>query len=83
MNTLPHLSPSIYRLQDWVGEASDRAEDWGIRPEEERAGKWAVGTGKQDGLAGKGKDAENDDAHRALLSADADPRGPNQVVPGS
>ena len=62
---LPHLSLSIYRLLDWVGEASDRAQDRGIRPEEERAGKWAGGTEEQDGLAGKGKEAENDEAHRA------------------
>jgi len=60
---LPLLSLSIYRLQEW--EASDRAEDWGVHPEEERAGKRLVGTKEQDGLARKGKAAENDDARRS------------------
>lgn len=76
------MSLSIYRLQEWVGEASDRAQGRGIRPEEGRAGKRAVGTDEQDGLAGKNKDTENDEAHRARLEADADPRSPNQVLTG-
>lgn len=52
------MSPSIYRLQDWVGGASDSTQDRGTHLEEERAGKGSVGTGEQDGLAGKGKEAE-------------------------
>ncbi len=80
---MPHLSPSIYRLQDWVGGASDRAQDRGIHPEEEGAGKRAVGTEEQDGLAGKDQEAENDEAHRARVRAEADPRDPNQVLSGS
>ena len=79
---MPHLSPSIYRLQDWVGETADRAQDGGIHPAEERAGNRSVGTEEQDGLAGKGKEAENDDAHRDRVRAEADPRAPNQVLPG-
>ena len=79
---MPLLSLSIYRLQEWVGKASDRAQDRGIHPEEERAGKWAGGSEEPDGLAGKDKEAENDKAHRALVGAEADPRGPNQVLPG-
>ena len=75
------MSLSIYRLQEWVGEASDRAQDRGIPPEEERAGNRSIGTEEQDGLAGKGKDVENDEAHRALLRADADPRVPHWVLP--
>lgn len=54
----------------------------GIRPEEERAGKGSVGTEEQDGLTGKDKEAENDEAHRARVRAEADPRVPNQVVLG-
>ena len=64
------------------GEASDGAQDRGIRPEEGRADKRAGGSEEPDGLAGKGKEAENDDAHRARLEVEADPRGPNQVLPG-
>jgi len=82
MRTLPLVSLSISRLQDWVGEASDRAQDRGIRPEEERAGKGSVGTEEQDGLTGKDKEAENDEAHRARVRAEADPRVPHQVHPG-
>ena len=78
---MPLVSLSISRLQEWVGEASDRAQDWGIHPEEERAGKQAGGSEEPDGLAGKGKDVENDEAHRALLRADADPRVPHWVLP--
>lgn len=52
------LSISICRLQDWVGEASDPAQDRGFHFEEERVGKWAGSTEDQDGLAGKGKEAE-------------------------
>ena len=63
------------------GGLSDRAQDRGIPPEEERAGKRSVGTEEQDGLAGKGKEAENDEAHRALVGEEADPRVPNQVLP--
>ncbi|GEM_PF-6412925 len=63
------------------GGASDRAQDRGIYPEEERAGKRAGGTEEQDGLAGKGKMAESDEAHRARVRAEADPRVPNQVLP--
>ncbi len=40
------------------GEASDRAQGSGIHPEEELAGKRPGGTGGQDGLAGKVKEAE-------------------------
>ena len=70
-------------MQEWIrGEASDRAQDRGFHPEEEREGKRAVGTEEQDGLAGKGKDVENDEAHRARVGAEADPRGPIQVLPG-
>ena len=80
---MPLLSLSISRLQEWVGgEASDRAQGMGTHLKEERAGMRSVGTEEQDGLVGKGKEAENDEAHRALLRADADPRGPNQVLPG-
>ena len=53
-----------------------------LHPEEERAGKGSVGTDAQDGLAGKDKAAENDEAHRALVKAAADPRVPNQVLSG-
>ena len=74
------MSPSIYRLQEW-GDP-DRVQGRVIHPEEERAGKQAGGTDAQDGLAGKGKAAENDEAHHALLGAEADPRVPNQVLPG-
>ena len=77
------LSFSISRLQEWVGEASDRAQDRGIHPEEERAGKRSLGTEVQDGLAGKGKMAESDEAHRARVKAEADPCVPHQVLPGS
>jgi len=79
---LPLLSLSIYRLQEWVGKASDRAQDRGIHPEEERAGKWAGGPEDPNGLTGKGKEAENDEAQRARVEVEADPRGPNQVLPG-
>ena len=79
---MPLLSLSIYRLQEWVGKASDRAQDRGIHPEEERAGKRAGGTDEQDGLAGKGEEAENGKARRARVGAEADPRGANQVLPG-
>jgi hypothetical protein len=64
------------------GGASDRAQDRGIHPEEERSGKRAGGTEDQDGLAGKGREAENDETHRARVRAEADPRVPNQVLPG-
>ena len=56
--TFPLLSISIYRLQEWIGEASGRAEDWGVHPEEERAGKRSLGTEEEDGLAGRGKEGE-------------------------
>ncbi len=80
---MPLVSPSIYRLQEWVGvEASDRAQDRGIHPEEERAANRSVGTDEQDGLAGMDQEAENDDVHRAPVGAEADPRGPNQVLTG-
>jgi hypothetical protein len=80
---VPLVSPSIYRLQEWVGvEASDRAQDRGIHPEKERAGKRAGGSEAQDGLAGKGKEAETDDVHRARVRAEADPRVPPHVLPG-
>ena len=75
---MPLLSLSIYRFQEWSGEASNRAQGWGIHREEERAG----GTEEPDGLAGKGKEAETDEAHRAPVRAEADPRGPKQVLPG-
>lgn len=66
---MPLVSPSIYRLQEWVGvEASDRAQDRGIHPEEGRAGKRAGGSEEPDGLASKDEEA--------------DPSGPNQVLPG-
>ncbi len=48
--------------------------------EEERAGKRSLGTEEQDGLAGNGKEAENDEALRARMEVDADPRVPNQVL---
>lgn len=64
------------------GGASDRAQDRGIQPEEERAAKGSGGPGEMDGLAGKDQEAENDDVHRARVGAEAAPRGPNQVLPG-
>ena len=64
------------------GKASDRAQDRVICPEEERAGERSVGTGEQDGLAGDGEEAENNEAHRARVRAEADPRVPHQVLPG-
>jgi hypothetical protein len=76
------LSLSIYRLKEWVREASDRAQDRRIHPEEERAGNRAVGSEAQDGLAGKSKEAGTDEAPRARVRAEADPRGPKQVLPG-
>jgi len=61
---------------------SECAQDRVIHPEEERAGKGSVGTEAQGGLASKEQEAENDGAHRARVRAQADPRGPTQVLPG-
>ena len=77
---MPLVSPSIYRLQEW-GDP-DRIQGRVIHSEEERAGKRAVGTKAQGGLAGKNAAAENDDAHRAPARVEADPRVPHQVLPG-
>lgn len=40
--TRPLVSLSNYRLREWVGDASDRAQDWGIPPAEGRAGGQAA-----------------------------------------
>ena len=64
-----------------MGEASDRAQDRGIPPEEERAGKWAGGSEEPDGLAGKDKEAETDEAHRARVGGGGQPVRPESGPP--
>ena len=61
--------------------ASDRAQDRGICPEDERAGKRSLGSEEQDGLAGKGKAAENDEAHRARVGGGGRPARPESGPP--
>ena len=76
------MSPSIWRLQDWVRglPTAPEARLFIARRSEQARGQSA--TEEQDGLAGKRKEAENDEAHRARVRAEADPRDPNQVLPG-
>jgi hypothetical protein len=54
-----------------------------IHPEEERARKRAVGTEEQDGLAGKGKEAGNDEAHRARVGGGGGPAQPEAGPPSA